>query len=174
MRYSRFGFTDHDYEKLFARQGGKCPVCGKHETNTPKRMGLHVDHCHRTGQIRGLLCGQCNRGIGMLQDSVELLMRAAQYISDFEDFGRRAKPARVVVVKKSDRKFYAMRWRDSKTGKERLWSTRETTRAGAERVAKRCELRLNAALGNAVVRFDALSDVVDNERDEACLESQSV
>ena len=43
---------------------------------------LHVDHDHRTNSVRGLLCGSCNRGIGLLQENPKHLYRAAQYITD--------------------------------------------------------------------------------------------
>jgi hypothetical protein len=54
-------------------QDGKCAVC--HEV-----AGLHVDHCHAKGSVRGLLCVRCNRGLGYFKDKPELLKRAAAYL----------------------------------------------------------------------------------------------
>lgn len=55
-----------------------CVVCGEVQLDPYK---MHIDHCHSTGKIRGLLCGKCNVGIGMFRDSPENLMRAAAYLN---------------------------------------------------------------------------------------------
>ena len=51
--------TDTEYLALLLRQGGRCAICG----NPPKNRRLHVDHDHRTGTVRGLLCFRCNRAL---------------------------------------------------------------------------------------------------------------
>ena len=56
-----------------------CKQCGK------KEGSLSVDHCHDTGGIRGLLCNQCNRALGMFRDSQDLLYKAYKYIKEYED-----------------------------------------------------------------------------------------
>lgn len=61
---------------LFAAQDGKCAICLRPET-TP----LIIDHDHDSGRVRGLLCSACNRGIGMLQDSAEVVSSAASYLT---------------------------------------------------------------------------------------------
>lgn len=53
-----------------------CECCG----GKPLYRGLHVDHCHVTGTFRGWLCGKCNRGIGLLGDSLEIVIKAAEYL----------------------------------------------------------------------------------------------
>jgi Recombination endonuclease VII len=53
-----YGLSTEDRKALLARQGGVCGICKK------KGRKLHVDHCHETGKVRGLLCGKCNRGLG--------------------------------------------------------------------------------------------------------------
>jgi hypothetical protein len=58
-RAAQLGVTDEQYERLLAAQGGHCALC----PSTPKTRRLHVDHDHRTGLVRGLLCHRCNRGI---------------------------------------------------------------------------------------------------------------
>lgn len=63
-------------------QGGRCAICGT--DNTGKRRCFHVDHNHDTGKIRGLLCGNCNSGLGNLRDDVGLLNRAIQYLTASE------------------------------------------------------------------------------------------
>jgi hypothetical protein len=78
-----YGITLHQYEQMFKAQNGVCAICGGRETTNdkdgaPRRMP--VDHCHTTGRIRGLLCTQCNRGLGMFGDSPERLLAAAKYL----------------------------------------------------------------------------------------------
>jgi hypothetical protein len=60
-------------------QDGKCAICGVHEAYAPRKR-LAVDHDHRTGAIRGLLCGNCNVGLGQFKDSPELLAAAIRYL----------------------------------------------------------------------------------------------
>lgn len=65
---------------MLAAQQGRCAICG---TTTPskRREYFDIDHCHSTGQIRGLLCEICNRVIGLMQDDEQRLRRAADYIA---------------------------------------------------------------------------------------------
>lgn len=80
-----FGITVAEFHAMRDAQGGVCAACGRPEKE--KRSGrvreLAVDHCHRTGAIRGLLCGNCNRGIGKFEDNPELLRKAADYLERF-------------------------------------------------------------------------------------------
>ncbi len=79
-----FGITLEDYNKMKDVQGDRCAICGQTEktinSNSRKTQALAVDHCHATGAIRGLLCAQCNNGLGRFKDSPELLEKAAEYI----------------------------------------------------------------------------------------------
>lgn len=80
----KYGMTKMDYDRMFLEQGGKCAVCRRteEEAATGKRRNrrLHVDHDHRTGKVRALLCGDCNGGLGLLRDNPELVREAANYI----------------------------------------------------------------------------------------------
>lgn len=67
-----------DRETFFTLQHGLCGICGGAFKNPFDGM---IDHDHRTGDLRGLLCQNCNRGLGMFRDSIELLIRAAEYLS---------------------------------------------------------------------------------------------
>jgi hypothetical protein len=67
-----------DYEALLAAQGGVCALCGK----PPKTRRLSVDHDHKTGTVRGLLCFRCNRALPHYV-SAEWLLRAARYVGDW-------------------------------------------------------------------------------------------
>lgn len=73
----RYKITKEQYLSLFEKQRGLCAIC-KGLDNYTKRLA--VDHCHKTGKIRGLLCGSCNRGIGLLKDSFEILLKAHDYL----------------------------------------------------------------------------------------------
>lgn len=73
----KFGLSVEAYEKMFKGQNGCCAICK--EMNLDGRR-LAVDHNHHTGKIRGLLCNRCNRGLGLMRDSIEILHQAADYL----------------------------------------------------------------------------------------------
>jgi len=77
-----FGITIDDYNRMLEYQNFCCAICGKRVEDMDNGMAkrFDVDHDHSTGKIRGLLCGNCNRGIGNLQDSPENLQSAIQYL----------------------------------------------------------------------------------------------
>lgn len=73
----KFGITVDQYEHMLIMQNGVCAIC--HHVCVTGR-NLAVDHCHETGKIRGLLCANCNRGIGMFKDMPNRLKMAAKYL----------------------------------------------------------------------------------------------
>jgi hypothetical protein len=82
--WTKYRITPEDYNKLLKEQGGACAICGKLEEDNivhGKFSSLSVDHNHDTGEVRGLLCNQCNRGIGMLGDTPEAIGKALAYLS---------------------------------------------------------------------------------------------
>lgn len=83
-----YGIEPEDYEALLLAQGGVCAICEK-ICKTGKR--LSIDHDHVSGQVRGLLCSSCNRGIGNLHDDVDLLVRAANYLCAAAQMTERSK-----------------------------------------------------------------------------------
>lgn len=74
--------TYEQYLKLFLEQEGACAICGSAVNQFNK--GMCVDHNHTTGKVRGLLCTDCNRGIGSLKDDKELLQKALDYLNKYE------------------------------------------------------------------------------------------
>lgn len=78
---NQYGITIHDYNLMLGLQEGLCAICDKQ--NSIERP-LNVDHCHKTNKVRGLLCGSCNRGLGLFKDSVELLERSINYLKENE------------------------------------------------------------------------------------------
>ncbi len=75
---NKYGITNEEYRVLLLVQGGNCAICG----NSPNGRGLVIDHCHTTGQVRGLLCTTCNAGIGCLRDNLDLLASASSYLTN--------------------------------------------------------------------------------------------
>jgi hypothetical protein len=80
-----FGISLTEYNTLLAKQNGVCAICKRSEFRfrNGKRESLGVDHSHITGRNRGLLCHTCNSAIGLLKDSPELLITAAQYLQSY-------------------------------------------------------------------------------------------
>ena len=74
---SRYGITKWDIYSFLRRQKGKCPICRKTFT---KENSYVVDHCHNKNKVRGLLCHNCNRGLGFFSDSYQRMARASKYI----------------------------------------------------------------------------------------------
>jgi hypothetical protein len=79
---AHMGLTKEEYEDLLFFQDGKCAICEKPEAVLARRLAL--DHNHKTGQIRGLLCSSCNPGLGYFHDDIELLHKAAAYLDRHE------------------------------------------------------------------------------------------
>lgn len=79
-----YGISHEEYEKMWEEQEGLCKICGNPESVKLKGVVklLAVDHCHSSGKVRGLLCNNCNRAIGMLKDDPEILRRAASYLEE--------------------------------------------------------------------------------------------
>lgn len=88
----RYGISVERYLELYSKQLGKCAICSVAvasqvdvaitlaRSEKDKNSTAHVDHCHKTGIVRGLLCSKCNTGIGQLQESVDILESAIRYI----------------------------------------------------------------------------------------------
>lgn len=73
----KYNITNEIYEDLLKNQNGKCDIC---KTNEPQA----IDHCHKTGKTRGLLCRACNTALGMFKDSTDVLAEAILYLKKHE------------------------------------------------------------------------------------------
>lgn len=80
---SKYGITFEELVQMSKRQGQKCAICNKHFTDESRSRGAHVDHDHVTGKVRGLLCGRCNTGLGLLGDNIRTLANAIVYLQDY-------------------------------------------------------------------------------------------
>jgi hypothetical protein len=78
-----FGITLEQYETKLIEQNYGCSICGKPEMNSKNKV-LCVDHNHTTGQIRGLLCGLCNSGLGKFLENKQLLLNTIKYIEKWD------------------------------------------------------------------------------------------
>jgi len=73
-----YGLSREQYMAMVDSQRGSCAIC----CETPEsHFSLHVDHCHTTGVVRGLLCSKCNQGIGLFKESKALMAKAMEYLS---------------------------------------------------------------------------------------------
>ena len=73
----KYNLSMEDYKNLTLKQNGVCAICG--DTNNLEK-NLYIDHCHISGNIRGLLCQRCNTAIGLLKDNVLILQKAINYL----------------------------------------------------------------------------------------------
>lgn len=76
-RANKYGVTKQFLIDLHEKQNGKCAICN--EVPQSER-GLHVDHCHETNKVRGLLCHGCNTGIGALKENPKIMLKAIKYL----------------------------------------------------------------------------------------------
>ncbi len=76
-RLQKYGIDDLIFNELLNQQNGKCAICKK---DLPNKKSLHIDHDHKSNKVRGLLCSSCNLGLGLMNDSVELLSSAITYL----------------------------------------------------------------------------------------------
>ena len=73
-----YGLTQEDFNRMLKDQKGVCALCSQPPTES---KNFCVDHDHETGRVRGLLCTRCNRGLGLLGDTLEHVERAVEYLS---------------------------------------------------------------------------------------------
>ncbi len=79
----KYGITFDEYEEMLLQQGGVCAICEKPETIylREKLARMAVDHDHKTGAVRGLLCRQCNNGLGCFKDDTDIISKAIDYLA---------------------------------------------------------------------------------------------
>ena len=76
-----YGITEEIYQQEREKQNYKCLLCGADEIDQHHGR-LFVDHCHKTGKYRGLLCTTCNTGLGAFKDNVEVMQKAIEYLNE--------------------------------------------------------------------------------------------
>ncbi len=75
LRKRLYGVTVEMFNAMIKAQKNKCPICSKHLKKP------HIDHCHKTGKVRGILCVKCNWGLGLFQDDQALMRKAIRYLN---------------------------------------------------------------------------------------------
>lgn len=75
----RYGIEIDEYIYMYNKQGGTCAIC---QSMISIDKTSHVDHCHKTGKVRGLLCFMCNSALGKFKDSKQILLRAIDYLNE--------------------------------------------------------------------------------------------
>lgn len=82
--FKKYGISLAEYEHLYTAQNQACKICKTpfqlHGHDGTHHLTANVDHCHFSGQVRGLLCTSCNRGLGFFKDNATLLRLAAEYL----------------------------------------------------------------------------------------------
>lgn len=83
----KYGITVEQYNEMLVKQNGKCKICDNAQLsgNQWGRYNLVVDHCHKTNIVRGLLCSSCNRGIGLMKESINSFKNAIIYLEEFKN-----------------------------------------------------------------------------------------
>lgn len=76
--FKEYKITEDEKNIILKSQNDKCPIC---ETSPGNPKNWHLDHCHKTGKIRGILCSRCNQGLGLFKDNVESLRKAIEYLN---------------------------------------------------------------------------------------------
>jgi len=79
IRIRKYGLSYEQFEQMVLDQGGKCAICGYSDRKKPLFFPV-IDHCHKTGKVRGLLCMNCNQGLGRFKDNATFLKNAIAYL----------------------------------------------------------------------------------------------
>ena len=79
-----YGIDAETYYEMLEKQNYKCAICGIAGNNNAVRSKMFIDHCHESGEVRGLLCSKCNMALGNFNDDIETLKSAIDYLAKFE------------------------------------------------------------------------------------------
>ena len=77
---NKYNIEPTDVAVLLAKQNGACAICESVRPDSTRNQNWHVDHDHATNAYRGILCGNCNRGLGLFRDNPDFLRKAAAYL----------------------------------------------------------------------------------------------
>lgn len=75
---SKYGITVARFNEMLAEQNGCCAICGKAQERDRE---MNVDHCHKTGEVRKLLCDKCNMAVGLFNDDPTIISKAMEYLN---------------------------------------------------------------------------------------------
>lgn len=85
-KFKKLGVTAEDYWRMHSEQGGTCGACGSSDPSSfiKKRTRFDIDHDHKTGAVRGLLCQACNLVVGLMKDDPANVLKVARYLEKFK------------------------------------------------------------------------------------------
>jgi hypothetical protein len=81
---SKYNLTELELNKMFIAQDQKCVICKKQYNSASRHGGLYIDHCHKSGKVRGLLCPTCNGLLGMCFDNINILESSILYLKQYQ------------------------------------------------------------------------------------------
>ena len=87
-RFNKYGISSAEYDNMLEKQDNKCKICLTSFADITLKNGrtpVHIDHCHTTNKIRGLLCNYCNSGLGFFKDNTERLTNAIVYLEHTQE-----------------------------------------------------------------------------------------
>lgn len=82
-RKRKYGISEDQFQVLLESQNYCCAICSIHLDNSKFSLRGQLDHCHKEGTIRGVLCGQCNTALGLFKDNKNILLEAISYLDRF-------------------------------------------------------------------------------------------
>lgn len=82
---TKYGITPAQFDEMLRNQNGRCAICMDEVAGDSRGFRPHIDHCHSTGRVRGILCSRCNKGIGSLRDDAEIVQRALSYLMEHKE-----------------------------------------------------------------------------------------
>ena len=87
----QYGLTFEEFDAMLSSQENACAICGTKQPskNRGRTRRFHVDHCHKTGKVRGLLCKSCNIALGEIEDNIHTLKSMIQYLESHEEASTR-------------------------------------------------------------------------------------
>lgn len=77
---NKYNLSLEEVQGLFDRQSGLCNICYEPFIKSSGKVSYHIDHCHTTGKVRGLLCGKCNMALGLLREDIQIFKSAISYL----------------------------------------------------------------------------------------------
>jgi hypothetical protein len=114
-----YGLTEKQYNELWESQNDSCAICKTKEKSSRK---FHIDHCHKTNEIRGILCHYCNTALGLCKDNTDILQNAINYL--------RSDTMKKAVAKKAAKAPAAKKGTGQKTAKEIMHKPSKKPKAG--------------------------------------------
>jgi hypothetical protein len=84
----KYDLAPDEFDKMLSAQNGRCAVCRR---TIEEEKQLQIDHNHTTNKVRGLLCGKCNRGLGLFGEDLNLLSKAVEYLLHWKELHSEAK-----------------------------------------------------------------------------------